>query len=208
MSELLIELFCEEIPARMQAKAEEDLGKALDAALKAAGVAFTSLETASGPRRLSVVVQGLPARSKDVREEKKGPKVGAPDAAIQGFLRSAGLTSIDTGDDHRRRQEGRLLHRDPRNAGPRDGGHYCRGPAADHSRFQLAEIHAHRERRAALGAALAADCLRAGWQGRAVRDWRHSKRQCHRRPPRARARALHDWLRIRIMCRSSKAKAM
>ncbi len=95
MSDLLVELFCEEIPARMQAKAEEDFGKAMAAALKAAGLEFSSLTTASGPRRLSVAVEGLPARSQDVREEKKGPKVGAPEAAIAGFLKSAGLASID-----------------------------------------------------------------------------------------------------------------
>jgi glycyl-tRNA synthetase beta chain len=94
MAELLLELFSEEIPARMQAKAEDDLAKALSEALKAAGLTWTALSTASGPRRLSVVVEGLPARSKDVREEKKGPKAGAPEAAIAGFLKSAGLKDI------------------------------------------------------------------------------------------------------------------
>ena len=95
MADLLLEIFCEEIPARMQAKAEADLGKALGDALKAAGLAFDALETASGPRRLSVNVTGLPVKSADVSEERKGPKVGSPDQAIAGFLKGAGLTSID-----------------------------------------------------------------------------------------------------------------
>ncbi len=94
MPDLLLELFSEEIPARMQAKAEEDLGKALEKALSEAGLSWTALITASGPRRLTVAIEGLPPRSKDVREEKKGPKVGAPEAAVQGFLKSAGLAKL------------------------------------------------------------------------------------------------------------------
>ena len=95
MSELIIELFCEEIPARMQAKAEADLGGALQKALKEAGLSWDGFETASGPRRLAVFVAGLSKRSEDVRDERKGPKVGAPEKAVQGFLRGAGLDSID-----------------------------------------------------------------------------------------------------------------
>ncbi|KDA04090.1 glycine--tRNA ligase subunit beta [Hyphomonas oceanitis] len=95
MADLLLEIFCEEIPARMQAKAEADLGKALGDALKGAGLGFDALETASGPRRLSVHVTGLPVKSADVAEERKGPKVGSPEQAIAGFLKGAGLTSID-----------------------------------------------------------------------------------------------------------------
>ena len=95
MSELIIELFCEEIPARMQAKAEADLGGALQKALKEAGLSWDGFDTASGPRRLAVFVEGLSKRSEDVREERKGPKVGAPEKAVQGFLRGAGLDSID-----------------------------------------------------------------------------------------------------------------
>jgi len=94
MSDLLIELFSEEIPARMQAKAEADLLAALTAKLKEAGLAWKSAFAVSGPRRLTAVVEGLDARSADVREEKKGPKVGAPDQAIAGFLRGAGLSDI------------------------------------------------------------------------------------------------------------------
>lgn len=95
MAELLLELFCEEIPARMQAKAESDLTKALVDGLKAAGLEGETVTAMSGPRRLAVAIDGLPARSADVEEERKGPKVGAPEKAVEGFMRGAGLSSID-----------------------------------------------------------------------------------------------------------------
>ncbi|MEM6534620.1 MAG: glycine--tRNA ligase subunit beta, partial [Pseudomonadota bacterium] len=94
MPDLLLEIFCEEIPARMQAKAEADLKKAVVDGLAAAGLAATGAESLSGPRRLALSVEGLPARSGDVEEERKGPKVGAPDKAVAGFLRGAGLSDI------------------------------------------------------------------------------------------------------------------
>jgi glycyl-tRNA synthetase beta chain len=94
MAELLLELFSEEIPARMQAKAEADLLAALTQRLKEAGLGWTQAFAVSGPRRLTAVVEGLDARSADVREEKKGPKVGAPEQALAGFLRGAGLNNI------------------------------------------------------------------------------------------------------------------
>lgn len=94
MADLILELFSEEIPARMQAKAESDLGAALEKALGEAGLNWAALETASGPRRLTVFVDGLSDRSADVKEERKGPKVGAPDKAVEGFLRGAGLSDI------------------------------------------------------------------------------------------------------------------
>ena len=94
MAELLLELFSEEIPARMQARARDDLARLLGEGLRAAGLEFSSIETYATPRRLTAVVDGLPARSPDLREEKKGPRVDAPDAAVQGFVKSAGLQSI------------------------------------------------------------------------------------------------------------------
>ena len=94
MADLILELFSEEIPARMQAKAESDLGTALEKALGEAGLNWSKLETASGPRRLTVFMDGLTERSADVKEERKGPKVGAPDKAVEGFLRGAGLSDI------------------------------------------------------------------------------------------------------------------
>jgi len=94
MATLLLELFSEEIPARMQAKAEADLMGAMEKALGEAGLKWKLLAACSGPRRLTVSIDGLSERSADVKEEKKGPKVGAPDKAIEGFLRGAGLTDI------------------------------------------------------------------------------------------------------------------
>ncbi|HWA17470.1 MAG TPA: glycine--tRNA ligase subunit beta [Devosia sp.] len=95
MPELLLELFSEEIPARFQRKAAEDLKKAVTGALVEAGLLYEGARAFATPRRLALTVAGIPARSPDTREEKKGPRVGAPQAAIDGFLKSAGLASID-----------------------------------------------------------------------------------------------------------------
>jgi glycyl-tRNA synthetase beta chain len=95
MAELLLELFSEEIPARMQVRAREDLARLLAGKLAEAGLEYKEIRTFATPRRLTAVVDGLPARSPDLREEKKGPRVDAPDAAIKGFLKSAGLASVD-----------------------------------------------------------------------------------------------------------------
>ncbi|MEM7781635.1 MAG: glycine--tRNA ligase subunit beta, partial [Pseudomonadota bacterium] len=98
MPDLLLELFSEEIPARMQAKAEADLLKAVLAKLDEAGLARGEGKAWSTPRRLGVHVADVATRSKDVREERKGPKVGAPEKAVAGFLRGAGLETIDQAD--------------------------------------------------------------------------------------------------------------
>ncbi|MBI1252391.1 MAG: glycine--tRNA ligase subunit beta [Alphaproteobacteria bacterium] len=95
MPELLIELLSEEIPARMQKRAEDDLARALKDKLAAAGIEAKAIKTFSGPRRLVAVIDDLPARTPDVSEERKGPRVGSPEKAIEGFLRGAGLASID-----------------------------------------------------------------------------------------------------------------
>jgi len=95
MPELLLELFSEEIPARFQRRAADDLKKAVTNALVDAGLVYEGAKAFVTPRRLALTVNGLPARSPDTREEKKGPKVGAPQPAIDGFLRAAGLSSID-----------------------------------------------------------------------------------------------------------------
>src|SRR5262245_24472520 len=94
MPDLLLELYSEEIPARMQAQAEESLKKLVTDMLVEAGLVYEGAKAFSTPRRLALAVQGLPVRQPDLREEKKGPRVGAPDNAIQGFLKSAGLKSI------------------------------------------------------------------------------------------------------------------
>ncbi|MEM7640831.1 MAG: glycine--tRNA ligase subunit beta, partial [Pseudomonadota bacterium] len=95
MAELFLEIFCEEIPARMQAKAERDLKDAIHKGLTEAGLGVEKITSMSGPRRLAVACLGVPAGSDDVTEERKGPKVGAPEQAVAGFLRGAGLSSIE-----------------------------------------------------------------------------------------------------------------
>ena len=95
MPDLLFELFSEEIPARMQMRAAEDLRKMVTDKLVAEGLVYEGAKAFVTPRRLTLTVQGIPARQPDLKDEKKGPKVGAPDGAIQGFLRSAGLKSLD-----------------------------------------------------------------------------------------------------------------
>jgi glycyl-tRNA synthetase beta chain len=92
--DLLFELFSEEIPARMQARAADDLKKMVTGRLVDAGLVYEGARAYATPRRLTLFVQGVPARQPDLREEKKGPRVNAPDAAIQGFLKSAGLASV------------------------------------------------------------------------------------------------------------------
>ncbi len=95
MPDLLIELFSEEIPARMQGKAASDLQKLITDGLVEAGLTYKAAAAFSTPRRLTLSVEDLLAESKPQREERKGPKVGAPDQAIDGFLRGAGLTRDD-----------------------------------------------------------------------------------------------------------------
>jgi glycyl-tRNA synthetase beta chain len=95
MPDLLLELFSEEIPARMQRQAAEDLKRLVTGALVDAGLSYEGAQSFATPRRLALHIVGLPAAQPDRREERKGPRVGAPEAAIAGFLKSAGLQSLD-----------------------------------------------------------------------------------------------------------------
>ncbi|MEZ5898305.1 MAG: glycine--tRNA ligase subunit beta [Hyphomicrobiaceae bacterium] len=95
MSELLLELFSEEIPARMQMRAAEDLKRLVTEGLKARGLEVGPARCFSTPRRLALVIEKVPAKSPAILEEKKGPRVGAPEQAIAGFLKSAGLAKIE-----------------------------------------------------------------------------------------------------------------
>ncbi len=94
MPDLLLEFFSEEIPARMQPRASDDLQRMVTHRLVAAGLAYEGAKAFATPRRLTLAVHGIPVRQPDVKEERRGPRVGAPDGAIAGFLKSAGLTSI------------------------------------------------------------------------------------------------------------------
>ena len=101
MADLLIELFSEEIPAGLQAPAAENLKKLMTNGMVEAGLTYASAAAFHTPRRLTLAVEGLLDSSPTVQEERKGPKVGAPEKAIQGFLRGAGLTlgDLETRDD-------------------------------------------------------------------------------------------------------------
>lgn len=96
MAKLLLELFSEEIPARMQARGADELKRLVCEALTGAGLDFTHADAYATPRRLALHIAGIPARQPDIKEERKGPKVGAPDKAIEGFLRGAGVESLDS----------------------------------------------------------------------------------------------------------------
>ena len=95
MPDLLLELFSEEIPARMQAKAADDLRRMVTDKLVAEGLVYEGAKAFVTPRRLALTVHGIPARQSDLKEERKGPRVGGPDAAVQGFLKATGLKSLD-----------------------------------------------------------------------------------------------------------------
>ncbi|AHB48115.1 glycyl-tRNA synthetase subunit beta [Hyphomicrobium nitrativorans NL23] len=95
MAELLLELFSEEIPARMQQRAAQDLKRLVSEGLKAAGLAVGDAHAFATPRRLALVIEDVPPQAPDVSEERKGPRVGAPEKALEGFLKAAGLASID-----------------------------------------------------------------------------------------------------------------
>src|ERR1700691_4896572 len=95
MPDLLLELFSEEIPARMQVKAAEDLRRMVTDKLVAEGLVYEGAKAFATPRRLTLTVHGIPARQADLKEERKGPRVGGPEAAIAGFLKAAGLSSLD-----------------------------------------------------------------------------------------------------------------
>src|SRR5882724_2687538 len=95
MPDLLLELFSEEIPARMQAKAADDLRRMVTDKLVAEGLVYEGAKAFATPRRLALTVHGMPARQSDLKEERKGPRVGGPEAAIAGFLKAAGLASLD-----------------------------------------------------------------------------------------------------------------
>ena len=95
MPDLLLELFSEEIPARMQSKAADDLRRMVTDKLVAEGLVYEGAKAFATPRRLALTVHGIPVRQADLKDERKGPRVGGPEAAIAGFLKAAGLASIE-----------------------------------------------------------------------------------------------------------------
>ena len=95
MAELLLELFSEEIPARMQIRAADDLKRLVCDGLNKRGLSFSNSKAFATPRRLTLVVNGIPEHTEDQTLEKRGPRVGAADQAIQGFLKATGLDSLE-----------------------------------------------------------------------------------------------------------------
>ena len=98
MPELLLELFSEEIPARLQARAADDLRRLVTDGLKARGLEVGEAESFATPQRLALVIDDVPTKSPAVSEERKGPRVGAPEAAVKGFLKAAGLAALSEAD--------------------------------------------------------------------------------------------------------------
>ncbi|PPR10597.1 MAG: Glycine--tRNA ligase beta subunit [Alphaproteobacteria bacterium MarineAlpha11_Bin1] len=115
MSELLLELFSEEIPARMQARAADDLERIIATSLRDASLDYANIHTFVTPRRLVLVVEGLPEKQADVSEEKRGPKTNAPPAAIEGFLKANGVTREEC--EERKLEKGTFLFVVVENAG-------------------------------------------------------------------------------------------
>lgn len=108
MAELLLELFSEEIPARMQARAAADLKRLVEDGLKKAGLDWAKSEAFVTPRRLALVIDGLPQQQADVKDERKGPQVGAPEQALAGFMKSLGGMTLD--DCEQREVKGKTFY--------------------------------------------------------------------------------------------------
>ncbi|TDI55572.1 MAG: glycine--tRNA ligase subunit beta, partial [Alphaproteobacteria bacterium] len=106
MPDLLLEPFSEEIPARMQGRAADDLRRLVTDGMVEAGLTYEGAKAFATPRRLALTVHGVTARSADVTRERKGPRVGAPEKAIAGFVRAAGLQSIDQAKIHKDAKKG------------------------------------------------------------------------------------------------------
>ena len=149
MPDLLLELFSEEIPARMQPKAADDLRRLVTDGLVERGLTYAHAAAFATPRRLTLAVEGLAERSPGLREERKGPRADAPAPAIEGFLRATGLTrdQLETRAD----KKGDVLVRRPRPPRPprrRDRRRDRRGRGP---RLPLAEVDALGRRQPALG---------------------------------------------------------
>ena len=142
MPDLLLELFSEEIPARMQAKAADDLRRMVTDKLVAEGLVYEGAKAFATPRRLALTVHGIPARQSDLKEERKGPRVGGPDAAIAGLSQGHRPRLARRGEDPARSEEGRFLHRADRKARPRHARRARRHAAGDRPHLPVAEIDA------------------------------------------------------------------
>ncbi len=166
MPDLLLEFLSEEIPARMQARAADDLRKMVTDRLVAAGLVYEGAKAFATPRRLTLTVHGVPAKQPDIKEEKKGPRVGAPDNAIAGFVKAAGLTSIADAKVQPDKK-GDFYVAVIEKAGPAGARCDRRDDSRGGAHVPVAEIDALGQRAAQLGAAVAFDPrdLRSGDRG-------------------------------------------
>jgi glycyl-tRNA synthetase beta chain len=159
MPDLLIELFSEEIPARMQARAADDFKKRMTDGLVEAGLTYQGAAAFVTPRRLTLTVQGLLSASPTLREERKGPRVDAPEKAIEGFLRGAGVSrdQLEQRDEKKRRC---ILCANRKVRSSRTGDRF-RGSGAGDPGLSLAKIDALGGGHAALGAPAAINFMPA-----------------------------------------------
>jgi glycyl-tRNA synthetase beta chain len=177
MPQLLLELFSEEIPARMQAQAGRDLERLFRERLADQGLLPEAVQTYAGPRRLTLVADGLPAAQKDRTQTRRGPAHHGAGAGAGGLppLHRPRARAADRG--------GRLLPRDHRHAGAADAGDRRRGRPRHPARLPLAQVHALRHVRLPLGAPAQAHPLHLRRRGGPVRRGRDSVRRPDRRPP-------------------------
>ena len=175
----------------MQRRAAEDLRKLVTDALVDAGLVYEGAKAFATPRRLALTVHGLPARSPDVREERKGPRVGAPDSAIEGFLKGAGLTSIDeaTVQPDKKGDFYVAVIEKPGRPAPRSSPSSCPGrDGPSPGRSRCAGASARPSPAPQLGASAAFDPLRLrpgdrGHRDRRLRGRRHRSGDATLRPP-------------------------
>jgi glycyl-tRNA synthetase beta subunit len=157
VTDFLLELRCEEIPARMQAGARAELEKLFRRELEAAGVTAGDVTVWSTPRRLALIARGLPDATEAVSEEAKGPPEGAPEAALEGFCRKSGVT----------KDQLQLREVKGRQTWFADEGPAVRGDPCDRTRLRLAQVDAlgrgfAQHRKPALGQALERHCCDIG----------------------------------------------
>ena len=190
----------------MQGRAAEDLRRLVTEGLKAQGLEAGEAKAFATPRRLTLVVEGVPAKSPDISEERKGPRVNAPEQAIAGFVKSAGLKSIKEADSRQGREEGRLLRRQGREARPGGEGDRGRGGAGRGGEVSVAQVDALGLRPHAVGAAAALDRLPARRQGGAVRHRGRGERQGNARASLSRQRAVRGGRRGRLRQRPQEAQ--
>ena len=175
MPDLLLELFSEEIPARMQARAAEDLRKLVTDRLVDAGLVYEGAKAFVTPRRLALAVQGVPVRQPDVKEEKKGPRVGAPGGSHRG-LRARRRAQVDRRGQGSARQEGRLLRGRDREAGPAGDRSDRRDRARGGDGVSLAQVDALGRAPQHCSAKRRFHCHTAG--AIATEDWIHGCGRC------------------------------